>query len=351
MSTDILAERTKRGISQLSAAKEAGIGRSTFAEWEVKGYTKLAEAAEQNVQVRSTKERIDAWLQEDALPAAPEDPDSDLKRERKRRGVSQEEASRQAGIPPTTWRRWEKQGPIKLEGYDPDTSRGKARAWLEGEPVVEPEGLAFEVLPEASPDPEIETYRAIAAAIPDHRPALAAALVSFADKLQASRAPAPDPEPASDSAKTLQELCDMVHLVADEVQATRAMLRSFINSQPDVSSEVRSLAAAVRQLGDELVAVARPVAGSATILVNEEARSLGEEVRGVSKAVGVLIDLMKKSEESRQRDARKVAHLWAERREELKRQEAAEAAKARELASRMGGGGSSLHPNEFLTVG
>ena len=352
---DIRFVRKERGLTQAEAAEQAGIGSSTFADWEVKGYDLLAQMAVTNPQVRKTKERIDAWLAGCALPPEPECPDSDLKRERERRGVSQEEACRQAGIPPTTWRRWEKQGPIKLEGYGPDTSRGKVKAWLEGEPVVEMEGPAFEVLPETAPDPEIETYRAIAAAIPDHRPALAAALVSFADKLQASRTQPDRTEESTavmerlvkaqvetreavitlseeservlegvqafvmdgvDAGKLQREMNEMLHLVADEVQATRAAVREVLDDGPDEPDEPR-------RKGMTLLAA---------------------EVRGLRMGVASLIELMKESERERKRQANRMEVLWAERRGQLDRQEEEEVARVRAFAERAASAGSSLNP-------
>ena len=108
----------------------------------------------------------------------------------------------------------------------------RIEAWLDGKPIPAPPTLSAPVTAESSPPTpspeqrEVETYRAIAAAIPDHRPALAQALISFADKLAERERVAPAAEPASDAfPEALAEVREALHTLSRESSKVREAVR------------------------------------------------------------------------------------------------------------------------------
>ena len=205
--TDIRLERKRRGLSQAEAAEQARIGRTTFAEWEAKGYAKLAETSLTNTLARASLVRIDAWLR--GPPCPPPKPVYDR----------EHELPPEPDGPLTDWNK----EPVALENHSSDSTHTKAKAWMDTSDESEPE-VAQE-------------------------PALATALRSFVDRtdevLEAIRASAANADRLVEEMVAVRQT---VRRIGGEVEEVRKDLHRLATEREPAAGPSTTLPAARRAL-------------------------------------------------------------------------------------------------------
>ena len=336
---ELKAERIRRGLTQAQAARELGMGATTYLGWE------HGKSGGRNRRSWPTCERIDAWLAGHFEPEPEPEPVSgpDIRAERKKRGLSQAAAAEQARVGRTTFAEWESRGYETLATIAPVSAPARKTKelideWLR-EPVAEPERPVYdrehELPPEPEPeperpDPEIETYRAIAAAIPDHRPALAQALLSFAAKLaerkwreRGPKGPPPDPESGA-LPKALVEVREALHTLSEESATVREAVRAFVlESKPamgaaelrealdGLATEAQATRALVRELAARLPTEAP--AGPSPVLL--------DEVRALRAGFASLTAALQAESAANAKMRTRAGLIWAEHQRLLEQRE------------------------------